>query len=68
MEKMKKISQIAKSIKDNVHNEDLNVDIKMTGMSGTKFKDSFGQDLTVPCIPNQLPDGNLNYCKEQKSA
>jgi hypothetical protein len=61
MEKMKKISQIAQSIKDNVHLEDLNeMKIKMTGMSGTKFKDSFGQDLTVPCIPNQLPDGNLN--------
>jgi len=40
-------------------NVDLNVDVKTTG-SGTQFRDSFGQDLNVPCIPTQDDVGNLN--------
>lgn len=56
---MKRVNQIADNLKTSTKNIDLNIDVKTTG-SGTKFRDSFGQDLNVPCIPTQDEEGNLN--------
>lgn len=55
---MEKVKQIAKSIKGSNINPNLYVDGKTTKKSGG-FKDSFGQDLNVPCMPKKLPDGKL---------
>lgn len=59
VEKMKRVNHIANNIRGAI-SANLDIDVKTTDGSGTKFRDSFGQGLNVPCIPTQNEDGNLN--------
>lgn len=62
---MKRVNKIAQELKPNsLYN---NLDIKTDMKLGPKFKDSFNQDLTVPCMPNNLVGEQLNKCNKKSS-
>ena len=46
---MKYVEKVSKTINLNANNKVTN-DL----VEGTKFKDNFNQELTVPCLPNNI--------------
>lgn len=59
---MKRVNKIAQDLKPNaIQTKTSNVN------TGVKFKDSFDQDLTVPCMPNNLVGDQPNKCNKKTS-
>jgi len=64
---MKRVNKIAKELNPNPNFKLNNIDVKTIDNKGVKFKDSFDQDLTVPCMPNNQVGDQLNNCNKKSS-